>query len=313
VRTWKVAVALVAALASGCTAVAYSIGVPLLYREAPLAEDRIVRDLAYAEDDPDKHRLDLFRAEGTGWPLLVFVHGGGWTSGDKGLRIAGADVYGNIGRFYAARGIGVAVVNYRLQPGVAWPEQVADVARAIAWLHGNVARFGGDPERLVVAGHSAGAQLAARVALDPGPLAALGADRRVVKGIVSVSGAALDLTDDEAWRLGQPRGYYETRFRNGDAGDAWMRAASPLAFVSGDAPPTLVIFAEGDPPDLRRQGRVLAAAMASAGVAIETVVVPGSSHTRIVLTLSREDTVAANAILRFVGRLAPDAAVAATN
>lgn len=296
-------------MAGGCTTLAYGIGIPLLYRNAPLPEDRIVRDLAYADDGLAKHRLDLFRADGTGWPLLVFVHGGGWTSGDKDLRVAGADVYGNIGRFYAGRGIGVAVVNYRLQPDVAWPEQVADVARAVAWLHGNVARFGGDPTRLFVCGHSAGAQLAARVALDPAPLAALGADRRIVKGIVSVSGAALDLTDAEAWRLGQPRGYYETRFRNGDAGDGWMRAASPIRFVTPDAPPTLVIFAEGDPADLRRQGRVFAARMDAAGVPVETVVVPGSSHTRIVLTLSRPDTVAADAILRFVARAAPDAAV----
>ncbi len=292
---------------SACTAVVYRIGVPIFYRRADLPERQIVRDLRYwsgPDADPKKHRLDLFRPTGTGWPVLVFIHGGGWTSGDKNLRAGGADIYGNIGRFYAARGIGVAVISYRLQPQVAWPQQVADAARAVAWVHANVARFGGDPDAIVVAGHSAGGQLAARIALDPAPLAALGVDHGVITGFVSVSGAALDLTDAESWRLGQPRGYYEKRFRNGDPTDGWMHDASPVRFVDAHSPPGLVIWAEGDPPDLRRQGQVLAAALRAAGVPTTTVLVPGSSHTRIILTLSRDDTVSAQAILKFVAGLA---------
>ena len=109
-------------------------------------------------------------------------------------------------------------------------------------MHANVARYGGDPDTIVLAGHSAGGQLAARVALDPAPLAALGVDRRVVKGVVSVSGAGLDLTDDESWRLGQPRGYYETalperrRHRRLDA-----RRHRPRASSAPTRRPALVI------------------------------------------------------------------------
>src|SRR5690606_35188130 len=78
----------------------------------------------------EKTRLDLFFPAGSGWPVMVFVHGGGWSSGDKDLRVGGRDVYRNIGRFYAARGIGVAVINYRLLPGVHWRTQLRDVAHA---------------------------------------------------------------------------------------------------------------------------------------------------------------------------------------
>lgn len=297
------ALLLVIATTSACTAVAYRIGVPLFYRRADLPETQVVRDLPYRNGhaaDREKHLLDLYRPNGTGWPVMVFIHGGGWTSGDKSYRAGGADIYANIGRFYAARGIGVAVISYRLQPEVAWPAQLDDVAHAVAWVHANVARYGGDPDTIVLAGHSAGGQFAARIALDPGPLATLGVDRRVVKGFVSVSGAGLDLTDEESWRLGQPRGYYERRFKNGDAGDGWMREASPVRFVDRTSPPALVVWAEGDPADLRRQGQVLATALRSAGVPTTTTVVPGSSHTRIVLTLSRADTVSARAILDFV-------------
>lgn len=288
---------------SACTAVAYRIGVPLFYRRADLPETQVVRDLPYRSGpgaDAEKNLLDLYVPTGTRWPVLVFIHGGGWTSGDKDYRAGGADVYANIGRFYAARGIGVAVISYRLQPTVAWPQQLDDVAHAVAWVHANVTRYGGDPNAIVLAGHSAGGQFAARIALDPAPLAALGVERRVVKGFVSVSGAGLDLTDAESWRLGQPRGYYETRFKNGDAGDGWMREASPVRFVDHTAPPGLVIWAEGDPADLRRQGEVLATALRNAGVPTTNAVVPGSSHTRIVLTLSRDDTVSARAILDFM-------------
>ncbi len=315
VRNRSLIAGVLALVASACTPIAYQVGVPLLYREAKLPAEQVARDLDYWGDpdpDPEKHRLDLFMPKGRGWPVMVFIHGGGWTSGDKGLTVAGADIYGNIGRFYAGHGIGVAVISYRLQPKVGWPDQIDDVARAVAWIHANVARYGGDPERIVLAGHSAGGQLATRVALDPAPLAALGVDRRAIKGIVSVSGAGLDLTDAESWRLGQPRGYYETRFRNGSDGDAWMGDASPIRFVGPTAPPGLVIFAEGDPPELRRQGMVLAAALGKAGVRSETVVVPGSSHTRIVLTLSRGDTVASRAILRFLAVLDPKLAIDAS-
>jgi len=311
-----VAVALTVAT-SACTAVVYRVGVPFFYRRADLPAQQIVYDLAYwtgPEADPEKNLLDLFVPQApAGWPVLVFIHGGGWTSGDKGLRAGGADIYGNIGRFYATHGIGVAVISYRLQPQVAWPQQLADVAHAVAWVHANVARWGGDPNAIVLSGHSAGAQFAARVALDPAPLAALGVPHDVIKGFVSVSGAGLDFTDGESWRLGQPRGYYEKRFRNGATTDAWMREASPVRFVDAHSPPGLVIYAEGDTADLRRQGDVLAAALRKAGVATTTAVVPGSSHTRIILTLSRDDTVSAQAILKFVADVGTRTTAAAVN
>ncbi len=311
--SFQIAVAVVLTVgASACTSVVYRIGVPLLYRRADLPEQQIVRNLRYwegADADAKKNLLDLYRPQGTGWPVLVFIHGGGWTSGDKDLRVGGADIYGNIGRFYAAHGIGVAVISYRLQPDVAWPAQVSDAARAVAWVHANVARYGGDPDTIIVSGHSAGGQLATRVALDPAPLAALGVDRHVVKGLIAMSGAGLDFTDAESWRLGQPRDYYEKRFRNGDTTDGWMRNASAVRFVDAQSPPGLVIYAEGDSADLRRQGDVLVAALRSAGVRSEQVVVPGSSHTRILLTFSRGDTVAARAILKFVASLASPGSV----
>src|SRR6185295_1887655 len=109
-------------------------GMAVLFKPVSLPENQVRRDIPYRGESSDsKHRLDVFLPEGTGWPVFVFVHGGGLTSGDKGLRVSGAEVYGVIGRFYASRGIGVAVINYRLHPKACWRDQVEDVAHATAW------------------------------------------------------------------------------------------------------------------------------------------------------------------------------------
>src|SRR5438105_11623626 len=137
-------------------------GLAVLYKPVSLLESQVLRDVPYRESSEDeKHRLDLYLPDAEDWPVLIFIHGGGLSTGDKSLRFGGADVYGNIGRFYASHGIGVAVINYRLQPKVSWPEQVDDVAHAAAWVHSNLGSYGGDTSRLFIGGHSAGAYLAA--------------------------------------------------------------------------------------------------------------------------------------------------------
>ena len=106
---------------SGCRSFAEWIAVRLFYRDTALAQAQVYKELNYwpgPSPDPRKHRLDFYVPNGSGWPVLIFLHGGGWRSGDKAQEFGGADPYCNIGRFYVARGIGVAVAKYRLQPAV---------------------------------------------------------------------------------------------------------------------------------------------------------------------------------------------------
>ena len=286
---------------TGCAEIAYRIALPILYSEVEIPEAQVVRDIAYRDDpaaDPHKHRLDLFLpfaevgSNGTGWPVLVFVHGGSWTSGDKGLRVGGADVYGNIGRFFAARGVGVAVISYRLQPEVAWRAQVDDVERAVAWLRENVAAWGGDGRAIFLSGHSAGAQLATWVALDPAA--------PPVCGLIAVSGAGFDLADEETYALGASRDFYEDRFGDGSPDGNWTESASAVRWVRPHLPPALILYAEKDPRSLQRQALLLDAALRSQGAETRVVVVPGQSHTSIVLTLSRADRGATPVMLEFI-------------
>ncbi len=304
-RGWLLLVLLLLAGPLGCRSAFYWVVLPFVYREAPLPEEQIVRDLLYRSDpgaDTEKHRLDLFAPEAAGnphpWPVLAFVHGGGWTTGDKALRAGSADVYANIGRFFAARGVGVAVISYRLQPAFDWRDQVEDVARAVAWVHAHAAEYGGDPDAIFVSGHSAGAQLAARVALDREFAGRFGAPP--VCGLISVSGAGFDLADEKTYQLGASRAYYEQRFRVNGADADWQHEASTLRFADANAPSTLIVYADGDWPSLHRQAKLLDAALRGAGAASRTLVVPDADHYTIILALSRDDKQPAPAMLEFI-------------
>jgi acetyl esterase/lipase len=281
---------------AGCS-LATRAGVALLYRKADLRAAQIVRDVCYTAlpcSTPD-HMLDLYLPPLKDWPVIVFVHGGNWDSGGKDLRAGGADIYANIGRFYASRDIGVAVINYRLQPRVRWTDQVEDVRAALAWVRANIAASGGRADRLFLMGHSAGTHLAATVALETTPEM-----RKGVQGMIAVSGAGLDLGDERTYQLGADRRFYEQRFRNGDATGDWKRRASPISLVTANAPPFLILYATGETAALRRQSQLLHEALTTSGARSRLVPVPGESHTRIVLALTHPDKVPARAISEFV-------------
>ena len=281
----------VSAFFTACAVVEH-VGITLLYRRAPLPDAQVKYDVPYINHSPlVEQRLDLFLPQGMNWPVFIFVHGGNWDAGDKCLRVGGVDVYGNIGRFYAARGVGVVVIDYRLQPMVNWREQVKDVAAATAWVHAHVAEYGGDASRVFLGGHSAGAQLACHAAfLSPS----------VISGVISVSGAGLDLADEKTYELGAKRAYYAARFGDNGPREIWQREASPVAYVTSNSPPFLILYAAAESKALQRQSQRLREVLENHHVANQLVVVPGQSHERMVLTLSRSDRTSSDAILRFI-------------
>src|SRR5437016_798438 len=112
-------------------------------------EVQAVRDVPYydGEDaDKTKHKLDLYLPKGQkDFPVLFFVHGGAWRTGDKNY----FGFYAGLGKFYARRGIGTVVTNYRLSPKVKHPEHIKDVARAFAWTVKNISKYGGRPDAIL--------------------------------------------------------------------------------------------------------------------------------------------------------------------
>ena len=160
-------------------------------------------------------------------PVLVFFYGGGWANGSR-------SDYGFVAKAYAARGYVVVLPDYRLVPQVRFPSFLQDAAAAVRWTHDNVARYGGDPDRIAVAGHSAGGYLAVMLALDGRYLRAAGADPSVIKAAIGLAG---------------PYDFYP--FVKRRSIDAMGRAPDPLAtqpitFARGDAPPLLLVTGTAD-------------------------------------------------------------------
>ena len=298
--------AFLTALSSACASSVERAGIKVFYRAAELPENRIRKDVAYKEGDgadAQKHRLDLFLPpEGTaaGFPAMVFVHGGYWSSGDRTLLVGGKDIYRNIGRFYASRGIATAVISYRLQPRVALPDQLDDVATAVAWVRAHLEENGGDPARLFLAGHSAGGQLVTRLALDRELQQRAGLPGGSVCGVVAIDGAGYDVTDEMTYEIGGTRSIYKSKFGHGT--EVWEKYGNTLALITKDPPPPafLVLLAGREHPSLIRQSQLLQNALHRAGGKVSGALVPRHIHSSMALAMSNPKNLAAKRTLQFI-------------
>jgi acetyl esterase/lipase len=200
-------------------------------------EVRKVLDVAYYQGpdaDKVKHKLDLYMPRDVkDFPVIFFVHGGAWVHGDKSglLRIG---IYGYLGTYWAKRGVGFVVTNYRLSPGVTHPEHIKDVARAFAWTYKNISQYGGRPDQIFVSGHSAGGHLVSLLATDDAFLKAEGLTLQAIKGAMPVSGV---------YSIPARDFFYDPMF---GADPKVRREASPLSHVRPDAPPFLIFYGDHD-------------------------------------------------------------------
>lgn len=132
--------------------------------------------------------LDLYLPRGVDqFPVVVFVHGGFWIHQDKDFFQPVVGLYRNVGIALAREGIGTAVINYRLVPDVTFDDQFDDVAQSIRWVHDHIAEHHGDPESIVVAGHSAGGHITALAAFDNARLTAAGVEVTAIRGYAPLS------------------------------------------------------------------------------------------------------------------------------
>ena len=233
------------------------------------ATRKVASDVAYGSDP--RQKLDIYApAEATGEfrPLLVFFHGGGWYKGNR-------ESYGFAGRAFAAQGFVVAVPSYRLVPGNVFPDFLIDGAAAIAAARKVAARYGGDPDSIVLSGHSAGAHIAAMVALDPRYLAKAGVPRAAIKGVAGLSGPYnfLPFTSDSA--------------KNAMGHVVDKRITQPIHYVTPDAPPMLLVTGGEDVTVKPHNAHDLYAALTAAGVEAEVADYPGLGHEDIIMAVSR--------------------------
>jgi len=239
-------------------------------------EERL--DISYTEGDPAdsaKHKLDLYLPQGkTNFPVLLFVHGGSWRTGDRGI-------YKALGERFARAGIGVAIPSYRLMPQNPHPAQIEDVAAAFAWVYRNIAPLGGDASKIYASGHSAGAHLVSLLALDEKYLRKFDLERKSIAGVIAMSGV---------YNVGN----LET-FVTSDAGN--KRDASPLAHAHSGAPPFWITYCQWDYFDLPKQARDFTATLKKNFVSAQLFYVPSEGHISEVLSLVQEHSQLVDMIL----------------
>ncbi|MFB2586799.1 alpha/beta hydrolase [Herbiconiux liukaitaii] len=237
--------------------------------------------VAYCERAGEALRLDVLApARGVGdglLPVAVFFHGGGWHEGDRG-----AGMHPWMNPLLATRGYVTVSVTYRLSKRAAWPAQFDDARDAVGWVVENIASFGGDPARVGVWGFSAGAHIAAHLALRlPGvvkaaSLAACPADLRETE---------VAEADEVRWLLGAAAAGAGAGAGSGagagigaEASAEALAEASPITWVTAGAAPTLIVHGTDDQIVDFAQGVALRDALQEVGGPVEFVAIPGGSH-----------------------------------
>jgi acetyl esterase/lipase len=295
----------------------------------PVSPVREALDLRYFPGK-DRQTLDVFspRAGASRCPVVIFVHGGTWMYGDKNLY----GLYRNVGRFLAKNGVVAVMINYRLSPRVKHPEHARDVARAYAWTRRNIGKYGGDPAKIILAGHSAGGHLASLVATDEtflkDPALKLSdRDRKALRGVASVCGVYRIPDPPEFKKMASvivpmlvarsaPKEWvgvltpllmaasdklnpFEMVF---GADRDVQKKASPLNHVHKGLPPFLLMNSEWEVPGLKAMADDFAAALKKVGDRVEHKQIADCTHRSILLRLHSAEEEAGKTLLDFVRR-----------
>jgi acetyl esterase/lipase len=215
--------------------------------------------------------LDVWRPSGTAEakrPVLIFWYGGGWAKGNR-------RAYAFAARAFAKAGFVVVVPDYRKVPSIRFPAFLQDGAQAVKWTRDHVAEYGGDPNRIAIVGHSAGAYTVAMLALDRRWLEAEGVDPGIVKAAVGLSG---------------PYDFYpftSSRAVEAMKGVADPATTQPINFARADAPPMLLVHGDKDTTVRPRNAIRLDARLKALGAPVTLRILPGLNHEDTVMALSK--------------------------
>lgn len=269
----------------------------------PARSMRVIRNIDYDGDGARLHRLDVIhrrRDPPSDAPVLVYIHGGAWVIGDK--REQGLPLMHELAR----RGWVAVTVNYRLSPRATWPDHLVDCKKALAWVHENIARYGGDPGFVAVSGGSAGGHLASMLALTQDEAEFQpGFDHMSTKvnacvslyGVYDMTGARGTEDEDRGLVALLERKVFKTRIED-DPGA--FEEASPLRRVHRQAPPFFVLHGANDTlVRVAEARRFVAALRAVSGSPVVFAELPYTQHAFDVLPSVRSAHAVA-AIVRFL-------------
>ncbi len=252
----------------------------------------VIRDLPYktgqdlSDYERDRCKLDWYLpADATDFPTLIWFHGGGLQNGHKA-----DDIAVTVAERFAAAGISVASVNYRLSPKVKYPAYVEDAAAAVAFVQKTVAQHGGSPQSVFVSGHSAGGYLTSMVGLHPDLLAEHGLKQTDIAGYIPVAGQMATHST-----IRGERGIPRTR--------PIIDEAAPAYHATKKTSPFLCFAGDNDLPARSEENRYFAAVMKAAGHdAVRFIEVAGRNHGTIASRMGEPNDEVAKIVLEFIQR-----------
>lgn len=227
-------------------------------------------DLVYGEYD--RLKLDVYQpahsVDSQKPATVIFFYGGGWEAGEK------AD-YKFVAEALTSQGMIVVIPDYRVFPEAVFPEFIEDAAQAVAWTRKHITEFGGDPEQLFIAGHSAGAHIAAMLSVNPHYLQQAGLETEQLRGMIGLAGPYdfLPLTSPTLKQI------------FGDDASQWQ--SQPVNFVGEDHPPTLLLVGNNDRTVLPRNSYRFAEKLKQYGNDVELVELSNYGHVAMVAKLAK--------------------------
>ncbi|PYK65458.1 MAG: alpha/beta hydrolase [Verrucomicrobia bacterium] len=265
------------------------------------AKLNVKRDIPYAEPADSRQKVDIYAPEGAkNLPVVFWIHGGGWQTGDR------TDVQVKPQAF-VDKGFVFVSTGYRLLPNVDMGTIFRDIAKSVHWVHEHIAEHGGDPKRILVMGHSAGAQLAALICIDDRYLKSEGLSLAIIKGCVPVDGDTYDVpaiieTAETRLRvhgLPMPKFGHRVKFGNDPAKHRDYSAVTHVAKGKG-IPPFLILHV-ADHPDTSAQAERLEAVLKDAGIPAKRLAAKETNHSKLNENLGLPDDPPTKALFEFVG------------
>lgn len=261
-------------------------------RFAENGKREIQPNLSYAEPKNERQTLDVYApTKGKNHPIIFWIHGGGWQAGDK------TDVQIKPQAF-VGKGFVFVSTNYRFVPKVTIKQMAGDIAKAIRRVHDHAGQYGGDPNRIFVMGHSAGAQLASLVSTDEHYLNAEGLSLSIIGGCVPVDGDTYDVP----MQIGMVEKRIADIYRRKFGDEASQMDLSPVTHVAkGKHIPPFLIVHVADHPETKAQSQRLAKVLQEAGISANALPAEGKNHGTINADLGLPGDKPTQALFEFLG------------
>ena len=257
-------------------------------------------NIRYVPGGHERHVLDIYSPKNAkNLPVVFWIHGGGWQTGDRTNVQVKPQAFVDKGFVFVSTG-------YRLLTNVEMATIFRDVAKSVRWVHDHIGDHGGDRKRLLVMGHSAGAQLAALISIDDRYLKAEGLSLNIIKGCVPVDGDTYDVpaiietaeTRNRVHGMPMPTFGHRVKFGNDPAKHRDYSAVTHVAKGKG-IPPFLILHV-ADHPDVSAQAQRLESVLKSADIPVKRFAAGETNHSKLNENLGLPDDPPTKALFEFL-------------